>query len=102
MGYKEQTGLPNGLSMKRARQNRQWTTPAREGPPTRTELVAKLKVSSLRKYVHAFDLDISPNSSKEDLTAAVQRHWASQVIKENEVLFNLAVAFKKSAANGQL
>ncbi|KAK9904091.1 hypothetical protein WJX75_004364 [Coccomyxa subellipsoidea] len=102
MGFKDQTGLHSALPLKRSRQNRQWTTPTREGPPNRVELVAKLKVSSLRKYVHAFDLDISPNSSKEDLTAAVQRHWASQVIKENEVLFNLAVAFKKSAANGRL
>ena len=30
------------------------------------------------------------------------RDNCTQVIKENEVLFNLAVAFKKSAANGRL
>ncbi|CAL8470554.1 g10096 [Coccomyxa elongata] len=102
MGYKEHNGVHNALPLKRSRQNRNWTTPTREGPPTRLELVAKLKVSSLRKYVHAFDLDISPNSSKEDLTAAVQRHWSTQVIKENEVLFNLAVAFRKNAANTRL
>jgi hypothetical protein len=49
------------------------------GRPAAHPVLLYLQVASLRKYIYAFDLDVAPNSSKEAMTAAVQRHWQSQV-----------------------
>lgn len=39
-----------------------------------------LQVASLRKYVRAFDLQgVNPSGSKEDLLAAVSKHFAQEV-----------------------
>ncbi|KAK9826139.1 hypothetical protein WJX81_008166 [Elliptochloris bilobata] len=64
---------------------------------------SKFKVQSLKKYAKTYELDVSNLSSKEELTSAIQRHWAQQVLNENEVLFNLGLACRKNAnaANGR-
>ena len=43
------------------------------------DAAAPLQVASLRKYAKWAGLDIVASSSKEELTTAVAKHWASQV-----------------------
>lgn len=39
-------------------------------------------MSVLRKYVRVHKINIDPTASKEDLVAAVSRHFANQTVKE--------------------
>ncbi|CDS05209.1 hypothetical protein LRAMOSA07738 [Lichtheimia ramosa] len=41
-----------------------------------------LDMSVLRKYVRVHKINIDPTASKEDLVAAVSRHFANQTVKE--------------------
>uniref|UniRef100_A0A061R1L6 Histone deacetylase complex subunit SAP30 Sin3 binding domain-containing protein n=1 Tax=Tetraselmis sp. GSL018 TaxID=582737 RepID=A0A061R1L6_9CHLO len=57
---------------------------------------SKLETSSLRKYQKVHHLNEVPqNSTKEELIPVVTRHFAAQVVEEDEVLLNFALALKK-------
>lgn len=45
-----------------------------------------LDMSVLRKYVRVHKIKIDPSASKEDLVAAVSRHFANQTVKELDVV----------------
>ena len=45
-----------------------------------------LDMSVLRKYVRVHKIKIDPTASKEDLVAAVSRHFANQTVKEMDAV----------------
>jgi hypothetical protein len=50
----------------------------------------KMSVHSLRKYAKTYDLpSVHPQSSKEELLAAVKRHWDGAKIGEEAVVSSL-------------
>merc|ERR1719199_915605 len=58
-------------------------------PASRANL-EHLKVQSLRKYAKTYDLpSVHPQSSKEELLAAVRRHWDACKINEEAVVASL-------------
>ncbi|KAK9828623.1 hypothetical protein WJX72_001143 [[Myrmecia] bisecta] len=70
-------------------------------PASRVDL-SKLKVVSLRKYSKLYDLaGVTSSSSKEDLAAAVARHWNNTVVAEEQVLIGLAQTLKKLSEGGR-
>mmetsp|Transcript_28152 Transcript_28152/g.79515 ORF Transcript_28152/g.79515 Transcript_28152/m.79515 type:complete len:136 (+) Transcript_28152:107-514(+) len=70
-------------------------------PPRGTRRAArvdfsKLETNSLRKYRKFYHIaDIPSNSTKEELIPVVARHFASQMVDEDEALLNFALALKK-------
>eukprot|EP00877_Chromochloris_zofingiensis_P000084 jgi/Chrzof1/10076/Cz04g26070.t1 len=66
----------------------------------------KLETISLMKYRKTYKLGETPtNSAKEDLIPAIQRHFASTVVDEDETLLKFAIALRKNSGNktiGQL
>ncbi len=50
----------------------------------------KLKIQTLRKYAKTYDLpSVHPQSSKEELLAAVKRHWDGARIGEEALVSSL-------------
>ncbi|CAL5220419.1 g2431 [Coccomyxa viridis] len=98
------TRLHNGgAQMKRGARNsratRQWPQNGGEGPQPRVDF-NKMKVASLRRYIQHNEIqEVDPQSPKDELVAAVSRHWYSSVVKEEMVLYNLVTAFKKAHAD---
>ncbi|KAG7670461.1 hypothetical protein Ndes2526B_g00213 [Nannochloris sp. 'desiccata'] len=61
-----------------------------DADPTARVDLTKLKVQALRKYTKVYELQgIHPQSSKEELTSAVSRHWNQSNVTEEGVLQNL-------------
>jgi len=56
--------------------------------------LSKLEVQTLKKYRRAFNLG-GVIESKEELVPAVARHFASQVVNEDDILLNFAFSIKK-------
>ncbi|KAK2077918.1 hypothetical protein QBZ16_003786 [Prototheca wickerhamii] len=66
-----------------------YATGPSDGETPRVDLT-KLKVHALRKYTKVYEVPgIGPQSSKEDLTSAVSRHWNTMTVSEESVLQNL-------------
>jgi hypothetical protein len=60
------------------------------GDPNARVSLDKMKIQSLRKYAKVYDLNmVHPQSSREDLLAAVKRHWAGAHVSEEGVVQNL-------------
>lgn len=58
----------------------------------------KLDAVSLQRYRKSYKLgEAPPTSQKEDLIPAVARHFASQVVDEDETLLRFAMALRKSS-----
>ena len=58
-------------------------------PDARVDL-EKMKVQALRKYTKVYELPmVHPQSSKEDLIAAVKKHWSVVSVSEDTVVQNL-------------
>eukprot|EP00205_Picochlorum_sp_RCC944_P002916 CAMPEP_0182615178 /NCGR_PEP_ID=MMETSP1330-20130603/33690_1 /TAXON_ID=464278 /ORGANISM="Picochlorum sp., Strain RCC944" /LENGTH=116 /DNA_ID=CAMNT_0024835075 /DNA_START=394 /DNA_END=741 /DNA_ORIENTATION=+ len=56
--------------------------------------LSKLEVPTLKKYRRVFNLG-GVIDSKEELVPAVARHFASQVVDEDDILLNFAFSLKK-------
>ncbi|QDZ21185.1 histone deacetylase complex subunit SAP30 domain-containing protein [Chloropicon primus] len=56
--------------------------------------LSKLEMPTLKKYRRAFNLSGGVDS-KEELVPAVARHFASQVVDEDDILLNFAFSLKK-------
>ena len=56
--------------------------------------LSKLEVPTLKKYRRVFNLSGAPDS-KEELVPAVARHFAAQVVDEDDILLNFAFSLKK-------
>ncbi|XP_072972901.1 uncharacterized protein [Typha angustifolia] len=61
---------------------------------TRVDL-SKLETTALWRYWRHFNLDASPNPSKEQLIDAVQRHFMSQQLDELQVIVGFVQAAKR-------
>lgn len=63
------------------------------------DLLAKLKVQSLRKYcaVHNIELEDQP-ASKDEMFTSILRHWKRQVVDDKQVLHKFALTLQKSNA----
>lgn len=63
--------------------------------------IAKLNVSSLRKYRRHYKLNIAKDCSKDELVGAVRKHFAKTKVNESEVISNFLryIARGASAAN---
>lgn len=58
-------------------------------PDARVDL-EKMKIQALRKYTKVYELPmVHPQSSKEDLVAAVKKHWSMVSVSEDTVVQNL-------------
>ncbi|KAJ1686429.1 hypothetical protein LUZ63_017819 [Rhynchospora breviuscula] len=57
--------------------------------------LSKLETDALRRYCQHFNLDSSPNPSKEQLIEGVQRHFGSQQLDEMQVLVGFMKAAKR-------
>jgi histone deacetylase complex subunit SAP30 len=67
--------------------------------------LSKLEVPTLKRYRSTFNLGGSAVvDSKEELVPAVARHFAQQVVDEDDILLNFAFSLKKQylAKNGLL
>ncbi|KAL6784633.1 hypothetical protein ACKKBG_A02575 [Auxenochlorella protothecoides x Auxenochlorella symbiontica] len=77
--------VSNGYSYKED----QYIGGSADGTAPRVDLT-KLKVHALRKYTKVYEVPgIGPQSSKEDLTSAVSKHWNTMTVSEESVLQNL-------------
>ncbi|WZN62069.1 SAP30_Sin3_bdg domain-containing protein [Chloropicon roscoffensis] len=56
--------------------------------------LSKLEVPTLKKYRRVFKLNGNVES-KEELVPAVARHFAQQVVDEDDILLNFAFSLKK-------
>ena len=54
-----------------------------------------LEMLSLRKYRRTYNLKGDYESSKEELVPTVTRHFAAQVVDEDDILLNFAFSLKK-------
>ncbi|CAK0782980.1 hypothetical protein CVIRNUC_006175 [Coccomyxa viridis] len=87
--------------VRNSRASRNWPQANGESSHSRVDFT-KMKVASLRRYIQAHDIqEVDPQSPKDELVAAVSRHWYNSVVKEDVVLFNLVTAFKKAHADRQ-
>lgn len=60
------------------------------GDPNARVDLEKMKIQALRKYTKAYELPtVHPQSSKEDLVAAVKKHWSMVNVSEEGVVQNL-------------
>lgn len=60
------------------------------------------KTSSLQKYCKFYHLtEAEPDSTKEELIPIVSKHFATQVVDEDEVLLNFSLALKKQSYNSK-
>ncbi|KAG6548745.1 hypothetical protein Mapa_009755 [Marchantia paleacea] len=57
--------------------------------------LSKLDTSSLKRYRRVYNLREVTSSCKEELIPAVARHFAAQVVEENETLLTFACFLKK-------
>ncbi|KAJ4751257.1 histone deacetylase complex subunit [Rhynchospora pubera] len=57
--------------------------------------LSKLETDALRRYCQHFNIDSSPNPSKEQLIEGVQRHFGSQQLDEMQVLVGFMKAAKR-------
>ena len=57
--------------------------------------LSKLEMLSLRKYRRTYNLKGDYESSKEELVPTVTRHFAAQVVDEDDILLNFAFSLKK-------
>ncbi|CAM6129195.1 unnamed protein product [Calypogeia fissa] len=57
--------------------------------------LSKLETSSLKRYRRVYKLSDVTSSCKEELIPAVARHFAAQVVEENETLLSFAYFLKK-------
>ncbi|CAN6299671.1 unnamed protein product [Urochloa humidicola] len=57
--------------------------------------LSKLELTALWRYWHHFNLDASPNPSREQLIDAVQRHFMSQQLDESQVIIGFVQAAKR-------
>ncbi|BAF26340.1 Os10g0358600, partial [Oryza sativa Japonica Group] len=61
--------------------------------------LSKLEMTALWRYWRHFNLDASPNPSREQLVDAVQRHFVSQQLDELQVIVGFVQAAKRLKTN---
>ncbi|CDH53576.1 predicted protein [Lichtheimia corymbifera JMRC:FSU:9682] len=77
------SSLKPGIDRDREREKRRRVTDGNNvGKEFQTINFNSLDMSVLRKYVRVHKIKIDPSASKEDLVAAVSRHFANQTVKE--------------------
>ncbi|KAI9311619.1 Sin3 binding region of histone deacetylase complex subunit SAP30-domain-containing protein [Dichotomocladium elegans] len=80
-GNSTSTSLKHGLERERERKRRVIDN-NNVGKEFQTINFSSLDMSVLRKYCRVHKVKVDPKSNKEELVAAVSRHFANQTVKE--------------------
>ncbi|KAI7882857.1 hypothetical protein K492DRAFT_175919 [Lichtheimia hyalospora FSU 10163] len=80
------SSLKHGIDRDRERDKRRRVADGNVGKEFQTINFNSLDMSVLRKYVRVHKIKIDPSASKEDLVAAVSRHFANQTVKEMDAV----------------